>query len=193
MTTTAQERFERDVPEDQREDVLMMLAEATGQWGKHDCIMILEHDRIDAINARAHGIITLGDKEFTFSFRDGNHDGSVLEDWEGDDVWEATPRTEWTLQPLPHLVSKAITAGRGPFLIKKWDIIVAREEVREIVRNYAYDRMMQPGGKIENHYKQKAAKHYFEIVSKEEADATRARLMQATTAFDNSTFNLNWE
>lgn len=177
----AQERFERDVPEDQREDVLMMLAEVTGEWGKHDCITVLESDRIDAINRRVHGIIKLGDNEFTFSFRDGNNDGSVLEDWEGDEVWEPTPRTEWALQPLRHLVYQALSANNGPFLVKKWDIMIARTDVSDIVRKYMYDRMMQPGLKIEQHYKAAAAKHYLEIVTREEADATRARLMEATT------------
>ncbi len=176
------QRFEASVPEDQRENVFMMMAEVTGGYGDHDCITVLEREQIDAINARAHGIIRIGDDEFTFSFRDGNHDGSVLEDWEGDAPWEPTPRTEWALQPLRHLVYQAIDSGRGPFLVQKWDIIAKRPEVADIVRNYAYDRMMQPGGKIEQHYKAAAAKHQFEIVDREQADETRARLLRTDAA-----------
>jgi len=179
---TAQQRFEACVPEDQREDVLMMLAGATGEWDTHECVTILERDRLDAINVRAHGIIKIGDNEYTFSFRDGNNDGSVLEDWEGDAPWEPVKRTEWTLQPRRDLVSKAIAAGNGPFLIQKWDIIAQRSEVSDILRKYVYDRMVQPGCVIESHYKQAAAKHQFEIVCREEADETRARLLQATSA-----------
>src|SRR3546814_13718515 len=95
----------------------------------------------DAINVRAHGIVTVGDDEFTFIVEDGNRNGTRLEDWNGNKPFEVLERTVWALQPKDDLVSKAIISGKGPFLIMKWDAILRNlPEVAAIPGKYAYDR-----------------------------------------------------
>src|SRR3546814_6087105 len=62
--------FDRDIPEHLREDVMTMICEAAQGWSEHEAVTILERDRLDAINVRAHGIVTVGDDEFTFIVED---------------------------------------------------------------------------------------------------------------------------
>lgn len=172
--------FERDVPEHLREDAMQMMAEATGGYGDHDCIHILDRDRLDAINFRAHGIITIGGEEYTFQMEDGNWNGTVLLSWNEGKPFEHHVPTKWALQPNRELVDKAIMSGKGPFLIFKWDAILKnRPDVAAIPGKYSYDRHFAPGGKIETYWRGKAASHHFDIVTEETANETRAALARA--------------
>lgn len=180
---TPDEAFDRDVPEHKRDDVMTMIAEAAHDPSSHrDCITILNQDRIDAINVRAHGIIELDGEEYTFIVEDGNWNGTTLEDWNGGKDFEPLPRVRHALQPQRDIVTKAIIDGKGPFLIQKWDAFLKRPEVEKIISDYSYDRMVQPGSKTERHYADKARQFGFEIASQEEANDTRKRLQEATEA-----------
>lgn len=180
---TPEEAFSRDIPESKQEDVMLMVAEAASGWNDHDCITILDRDRMDAINVRASGILDFEGREYWFIVRDGNWDGTVLEGWEdaGVQTFEPHEPIRWALQPRRDLIGDAIAHGKGPFLLLKWDAILKNHsEVAAIPGKYAYDRHFQPGGFVEKHWKDAAAKHQFEIVTKEEADETRKRLAEAT-------------
>jgi hypothetical protein len=169
--------FDRDIPEADRDEVMTMIAEAAHNDDAHpDFIDILDRDRIDAINVRANGILTWKGQEFRFIVEDGNWNGTVLEDWEGDTEFKPLPRTEWALQPLPSIVGEAIAANNGQFLINKWDIFLTRSEVAEIPRKYSYDRTFAPGLVTETYWREQAAKYKMELVSKETANETRQRL-----------------
>jgi hypothetical protein len=176
------EAFEKDVPAHLREDAMQAMAEATGGYGAPSNVHLIEHDRIDAINCRAHGVITIEGVEYVFQMADGNHNGTELLSWDEDKPFGRHEPTRWALQPEPGLIDEALAGGRGQFLLAKWDIMIARPEVAEIVRSYAYDRYVQPGGLIEKHYRDKAAKHHFEIVTEETAQETRALLARSTTS-----------
>ena len=180
--------FCRDIPESKQDDVMLMIAEAASGWSDHDCITILDWDRMDAINVRASGILDWEGREFWFIVRDGNWDGTALEAWEetGVQKFEYHEPTVWALQPRRDLISDAIVDGKGPFLLIKWDAILKnRPEVAAIPGKYAYDRHFQPGGLVEKHWKDAAAKHHFDIVTKEEADETRKRLAEATEVIES--------
>lgn len=184
---TPDEAFCRDIPEPKQEDVMLMIAEAASGWSDHDCITILDRDRMDAINVRASGILDWEGREYSFIVQDGNWSGTVLEAWEeaGDQKFEYHQPTVWALQPRRDLISDAIANGKGPFLLMKWDAVLKnRPEVAAIPGKYAYDRHFQPGGFVENHWNDAAAKHQFEIVTKDEVDETRKRLTEATKAID---------
>ncbi len=177
--------FDRDIPAEHRDDVMQMICEAAHADDYHQQhVSILDRDRIDAINVRAEGILNFGGREFAFIVRDGNWDGTVLEGWEeaGTQTFEPTPRTEWALAPMPSLVSDAIAKGQGPFLVEKWDIFIQRPAIARITGSYAYDRMVQPGLKVEQYWKAEAEKHQFVITDKENADEIRARLLAARGA-----------
>lgn len=174
------ERFCADIPAHLQEDVMTMIAESAQYDAGHDCVTILERDRLDSINVKAHGIIEVDGEEYTFIVRDGNWDGTVLEAWNEDKTFEPFHRIQWSLQPRRDIIARAIVEGRGLFLIAKWDALLSKPDVSEIVGKYTYDRMMQPGNLIEGHYREKAAAAGFEIVSKETADETRVRLSEAT-------------
>lgn len=167
---------------------MLMIAEAANGWNDHDCITILDRDRMDAINVRASGILDWEGREYSFIVRDGNWDGTVLEAWEeaGVQKFEYHQPTVYALQPRRDLIGDAIVSGKGPLLLAKWDAILKfRSDVAAIPNKYAYDRHFQPGGFVEKHWKDRAAEHHFEIVTKEEADETRKRLVGATEVIES--------
>lgn len=181
MADDPYEAFNRDIPEHLREEVMTAMAEATSGWGEPSNVHILEHDRIDAINARAEGIVTVEGKEYTFQMENGNWNGTVLLAWQSDKPFEYHEPTRWALQPKRDLIDQAIESGKGPFLIMKWDAILAnKSELKDLLRNYSYDRYVQPGSVVENHYREKATKHLFDIVLEETANETRKTLERAT-------------
>lgn len=168
--------FDRDVPEARREDVMTMLAEAA-QGTEHECVTILDSDRLDAINVRVHGIIEIEGNEHSFQLEDGNWNGTVLLAWDEDKPFEHHKPIRWALQPRQDLIDDALQTGRGEFLVFKWDAILAnRPKVAAIPAKYSYDRHFQPGGAVEKHWQEAAAKHQFVIVTEETATETRAML-----------------
>lgn len=174
--------FDRDVPEQRRDDVMTMLSEAAHDDGAHKCVTILDRDRLNAINVRVAGIVELDGKEFSFQLQDGDWNGTELLSWEDDKPFEYHTPTRWALQPDSALVDKALLDGNGPFLLAKWDAMLRRAEIAEIPGKYGYDRHFAPGVVSEKHWRDAAAKHRFEIVSQETADETRAKLARATGA-----------
>lgn len=182
-THTAEEAFAASVPAHLQDDVMQMMAESVSGWGEHESVTILDRDRMDAINVRAHGTVTVEGVEYRFIMRDGNNDGTVLEDWDGDAVFEHHKPTVYALQPEARLIDQAIMSGKGPFLLMKWDAMLTNHrDIADIPRKYAYDRYVQPGIVSERHYREAAAKHHFVIVDEETAQETRKRLAQATGA-----------
>lgn len=179
MKLTVDERFELDVPAAIRDSVMETLAECA-QGAEAPNVYIFERDRIDAINVRAHGCITLEGEEYTFIIRDGNWDGTVLVAWNEDREFEPHPRIQWTLQPTAALLDEAFVSGRRQFLLWKWDAMILRPEIAKIPGSYAYDKMVQPGLVTEKYWRAEAAKHHFDIVSVEEATETRKRLSPCT-------------
>lgn len=182
MSERAQKAFEATVPAHLQEDVMQMIAEAAGGWCDHSSVTILDRDRHDAINVTAHGIVMVEGVEHRFIVDDGNWNGTVLRDWDGDMVFEHHRPTVYALQPEARLIDQAIMSGKGPFLLMKWDAMLRHADIASIPGKYAYDRMMQPGGLIEDHYRKAAAKHHFVIVDEETAQETRKTLSAATGA-----------
>lgn len=171
--------FERDIPADKQEEIMTMMAEAAHDDDAHrDTITILERDRLDAINVRVNGIVTFNGNEHSFILSDGNWNGTFLEDWDGPMQFELHKPTVWALQPNNALVGKALMEGKGKFLLMKWDAIIQNRKLDDLPRKYAYDKHFAPGGKTESYWRGKAAEHGFVIVTKEEADATRAALAE---------------
>ncbi len=174
--------FDADIPAAIRDDIMTAISEAAhlGE-GTHGYVHILEQDRIDAINVRAEGVVTIEGKEYWFIVQDGNWNGTVLEGWvfSGKQNFEPLPVPQWALAPRPDLVSDAIGSGNGPFLIAKWDALMSRPDVARIPGNYAYDRRVQPGLKIEQHYRDTAAQYGFVLTDAENAAEIRSRLAVA--------------
>ena len=170
--------FERDVPAGLQEDAMIAMSEATSGYDNPN-VHILERDQLNACNHRAHGIITIGGKEYTFHFESGDWNGSVLLAWEGDKPFERHVPTRWALQPRRDLIDRAIAGGKGPSLLFKWDSILKnRPNVAAIPGKYGYDCHFQPGGYVERYWRDKAAEHQFEIVTQETADETRTILKE---------------
>ena len=173
--------FEADIPASEQNDVMQIMAEAVGGWSEHKAVHILNSDRHDAINVTAEGILTWNGKEYYFHLEDGNNNGTVLLAWEDHgQKFEYRKPTQWALEPNGDIIGKAIASGGGKFLLAKWDAFLTRPEVSEIPNKYSYDRHFQPGSKVETYWKSKAEKYGFVLVSKEQADETRASIKGAS-------------
>jgi hypothetical protein len=169
--------FERDVPEALRDEVITMMSEATSGCGDHECVTILEHDRIDAINHQASGTIVIEGKEYAFQMADGCNAGTILLSWNDEEAdFERHVPIRWTLQPDAEAVAKSLESGRGALLIAKWDIMMKWDQVAKIVTSYAYDSHFAPGFVTDRHWRDKAARHGLVLVDEETAAATRKRL-----------------
>lgn len=179
MSTDPYAAFERDVPVHLREGAMIAMAEAAHIDGIAG-VTILDRDRLDAINCRAHGVIEIDGVEYSFQVQDGNWNGTELLAWDEDKVFEHHVPTKWALQPVARLVDEAITGGRGAFLLAKWDAMLLRQEIASIPGKYGYDRHFAPGLKTEQHWRDAAFKNHFDLVSEEVAAETRGRLAKAT-------------
>lgn len=174
----AEAAFCRDIAEADHEDVLQRMFEPL-YGNPQDGVTILNHDRIDAINSVAEGIIEYGGQEYWFCIEDGNNNGSVLAGWNeaGQQAYEVPRPVQHALAPPLGTICNHI--GRERFLLAKWDALLACADVNEIARKYDYDRYFQPGSLTDRHWRSAAERRGFEIVDRETALARRQRLEEA--------------
>jgi hypothetical protein len=169
--------FERDVPEDIRDDLYQAMAEATASGESRGDVSICEHDRIDAINCTASGFVRVGDREYAFEMEDGNSRGTVLLHWGPDErPFERHEPIRYAVQPSREAIALSVEAGRVPLLLAKWTAIAAQPQVAEILRGYGYDRYFAPGHVTETHWRDRAARMGLVIVDQETAAETRRSL-----------------
>lgn len=177
------EAFCEAIPEKYREDILTNMSEAAhSDRYQTDQVRILNRTRHDMINVTVEGIVSYNDREYSFHLEDGNWNGTQLRGWNGlGSEWEEYVPTPLALAPRGNLISAALAPGGNPaFLLKKWDLFLTREDVNKILRDYAYDRFFQPGGVVENHYRDKVESLGLVITTKEDADQIRKRLELAS-------------
>lgn len=169
---TPEQAFERDIAISDHEDVLTMLSEAAhDDRHGHEEVYIFDRDHIDAINVQAHGVLTWKGEEYTFQIRDGNMGGTEIRSWNDDKPFERYQPVSYALQPIDK-----------NFSIAKWDLMLRSEEVAKIPGCYAYDMRAQPGVKVRDYWRAKAAKYGLEIVQEDEAKETRARMLKQQNA-----------
>lgn len=176
--------FVRDIPDERdQENLLTMMAEVVQGWGTHDAVTVLNSYRSDVINATAEGIVEFKDREYYFVLEDGNNRGTVLLGWEDHGRYEEPKPTIWTIAPKPDTVSNALLPGGNPaFLLKKWDLFLDRYDIKDLLRGYSYDRHFQPGGKTEDHYRDRAWSLGAIIVTEEHAKEIRELLERAVAS-----------
>ncbi len=184
---SADEAFARDIPESVREDVLQRIFESL-YGNPMDGVIILDHDRFDAINSRAQGTIKVGGREFWFYVEDGNRNGSVLLGWEdgGEPEYSAPCLSRSALAPPLQTMGKHLEAGQAAFLLAKWDAMLSQPDVAEIPTSYDYDRFFQPGAKVRSYWAQRAAMRGFELTDEATAKERRARLNAARSASEDT-------
>lgn len=169
--------FERDVPEAVREDLWQRMSDATASGEGDDLVSVHDHERSNALNARASGTVRVGDREFAFEMEDGDRNGTVLLHWgEEERVFERSEPVRYAVQPTPEAIARSIEAGRTALLLASWDAIAAQPQVAELLRAYGYDRHFAPGGVTETHWQSKAARMGLVIVHAETAVETRRLL-----------------
>lgn len=127
-------------------------------------------DQHDAINHTFYGYFQHGEEEVCFSIDNGNWNGTVVNEFgEDTDLSPAREVTVYRLKAKP-------TPSWGPNPDETVEAYVDRVEAwrkrnevimdhwrkepwfQEMERSYNYDRHFQPGGKVEDHYRAKAAK-----------------------------------
>lgn len=181
--TAAEQAFAAAVPEHLQQEIRERMCEAAhSERAAFQGIHIINRDWLNVINVRVSGTIEIESVEHWFILESGDCAGDVLRAWDevGEKEFAPYQPTRYVLAPTENIVGEAILAGRGPFLIAKWDAIATRADVAKIPADYAYDRFFQPGGQIEGHYRDAAAKFGFRLVDEEHAAEIRARLATAT-------------
>lgn len=148
--------------------------------GEDGYVWISDIQAMNACNHALTGTFWVSGKEYSFEAESGDWNGWV---WRSVAEGEPVPEikihhTVWALQPNDGLVSKAIEAGRGAFLIAKWDAFLQRPEYAKMPGKYGYDRHFAPGLKTERYWRDKAAEVGFVLVDDETAKETRKRLSQ---------------
>ncbi len=179
------ESFCKAIAEEDRDDILTQMAEAAhSDRHQTDAVRILNRTRHNVINVTVEGIVTYKDVEYTFHLDDGDWNGTQLRGWDGLGTdWEEYVPEPLAIEPHKELVWKALSPGGNPkHLLTIWKIFEEREDVNKILRNYAYDRFFQPGGKIEGHYKEQFDRMRIRISTKADAEVTRRRLQEAADA-----------
>lgn len=174
---SADARFERDVPEDIREDIFQEMAEASSDGESRGRVSISDHDQINIVNSRASGFVEIDGREFAFQMENGDRNGTVLLSWGDEEVpFHRHQPTRLAVQPDAESIGNAIELKRAAFLIAKWDALASRADVQEILRAYGYDRHFAPGIVTETHWHARAAKLGFLIVDEDTAAETRRLL-----------------
>lgn len=151
--------------------------------GEDGYVFVFDVQAINACNHVIVGSFWAEGTEFAFEAESGDNNGFV---WRMVSPDEPIPdiqiqQTVWALAPNDDLVRKAILSDQGAFLVAKWDAFLQRPEYAQIPGKYGYDRHFAPGLKTERFWKERAAKVGFILVSKEEAEEVRARLLPQTT------------
>lgn len=157
------------------DDQMTALAEAAQSGEGNGNVSVLSHDRLDAINAQAECIITINGQEYWCIVEDGNINGTQIVAWEdeGQKTFEPYQHIQYALVPKAHIIERHRQCDNLHNLLRMWDAFLERKGVYDIISSYMYDRRVQPSRVVENYYRQRASKYGFEIVTKEEADATR--------------------
>lgn len=145
-----------------------------GEEGADGSVWISDQQMINACNHIATGSFWLGGAEYAFEVENGNNNGFMFrhlsEDGPIPDI--EIHHTVWDVEPLDTPICD--TKQKARFFLAKFDLLRKRDDVREIIRAYSYDRTFQPGAQIESHYRDKAARLGFRLTSKECADDWRS-------------------
>jgi hypothetical protein len=156
-----------------------------GQEGEDGAVYIADQQMVDACNHIATASFWLRGTEYSFEVANGNNAGFVFYKLSADAPIPTIEirRTEWDVAPaeFPLLEDKQ----QAERFIWKWRLFRKRADVRQMLGAYAYDRMFQPGTKIEGHYRDKAAKLGMRITSKEAVEE-RERLIAGQCDVDLS-------
>lgn len=146
--------------------VLQVIVEADRHPGfggfktEHTGVKLHDAHMHDAINYTLSGDIEFEGVEYGFIVRDGNWDGTSVLEWGlSDDVgrYEAPPPTIYTMIPTNRGIHRQ---GYGGYAMFRHVYLAWREEkwFQDLVADYNYDRTFSPTLKIENHYRDAAAK-----------------------------------
>lgn len=149
--------------------------------GEDGYVWVADIQDLNVCNQAITGTFWIDGTEYSFEAECGDWNGWV---WRSISADAPVPtieihHTKWALEPNNELVGDALMKGEGKFLIAKWDALISREPCKSIPGSYSYDRHFQPGGSVETHWKDKAAKYGFVLVDQETANETRARLSGA--------------
>ena len=175
--TEAEKNFERDIPEEDRDEVCEWISEAVTKNNSTEHVRWMHIQRLDACNMRGHAILTYKGNEYSFIVQEGNFNGQEIESWEDGKTYEPYEIKPKIWYPsciyfFSHLVkSEDQYVQEFDRLDKKHqkyfiDHIKAmyqslewfeenRKQLQELTRDYVYDQFMKPGEFISKAYQRK--------------------------------------
>jgi len=177
-------RFTQDIPADLHDDIQKSMFELAHYGGSHPYVTITDVVHHDVLNLSAEGIVTIGDREFSFTIRSGNNNGSELLDWDTGKGIDRTPPVVEVIAPVYSRIAEIRSAADAAALLSEWDD--ALDPATEIGKNLsglagkrAYDRHFAPGTGTSRHWDRKAGERGYEIVEEDVAIDRRKTLLGA--------------
>lgn len=115
-----------------------------------DYITIFTRHYSDRINSSGHGVFQWHGKEVSFTYQDGDWNGSEIIDYSYGELVIPQPTKTITIFVLDE--QRIINEGHNiEFMRNKFEAL--REEIGKKEREYSYDRYHQPGQYIEQYYR----------------------------------------
>ncbi|MEY8802180.1 hypothetical protein AB9K35_18025 [Leisingera sp. XS_AS12] len=180
--------FDKDVPEDQQEDVLQRVVEAIwSEEGRYDGAVIIGMEELNVLNREAEGSIVIDGREHYFHVRDGDRAGTEILAWNSGEGLRPEPADPKALVPFQSRVNEALASGQARQFLEQWnaDLTPGSERgdaLHDLVSNAAYDAFFAPG-QGRSHFRNKAEAYGYEIGRQSEARAARKELHLAALAF----------
>ncbi|WP_075595408.1 hypothetical protein [Novacetimonas hansenii] len=161
------ESFEEKYGADAATEVMERIADAMWDQKGDDRLIISNIHTINACNHVADGDIEHEGEWFSFSIESGDRNGTVIHGW--GPRYEVSP-----YKPEPPVIYDMVPRDIGleshrPEMFRVYLHWRNTEWFKEMCRSYNYDRYVQPGGKTEEYYSDKAQKRGLKFIPREDA------------------------
>jgi hypothetical protein len=126
-------------------------------------ISLVDREYSDAINSRGWLSVFLNNIEYVAVVRDGNIDGSIIEQFGPNAEYKTSPKYSYSFQLDPAWLRGLTKTGQRLAKMKYKNLST---EIQKVCNDYIYDRYFSPTEKIRNHYHEYMNKFHLILVSK---------------------------
>jgi hypothetical protein len=147
---TAEDRFDRDIPKEDQDNVMECIVEAAHDpENKAEVVTFIDTVQLNITNVEAEGVIELNGVEHTFHIRSGDCNGTELLGWNDDSEIDHSPPIPRALVPHRNRIMAAIADNQALAFIQAWDRDLQPGNERgdvlhHLVSKQAYDAFFDP-------------------------------------------------
>lgn len=126
-------------------------------------ISLIDREYSDVINSRGWLSIFLDDIEYVAVVRDGNMDGSIIEQFGPNAEYKTSPKYSYSFQLDPAWLHNLSERGQKIAKMKYKNLLPG---IQKKCDEYIYDGYFSPTEKIRNHYREYMDKFHLVLVEK---------------------------